>query len=134
MSSPSGSIFVGTFVRDKRQGLGVTYWGSRCKKYVAEYIDDTATCGIMLDLDEELVERPATQQLRDAIAAARLCAGAAAAAAAAAGSAAGAADSPVPDLPELKLVQPNKVSGHQLAVDLMPCGRVVGLTCQEVVQ
>lgn len=69
---PDGSIFVGTYAHDKRQGLGVTYWGGRCKKLVAEYVDDTPTCGSMLDLGDDAVEAPATQQLRDAIAAARV--------------------------------------------------------------
>lgn len=107
--SPNGSIFVGTYEQDKRQGLGVTYWAGRCKKYVAEYVDDMATCGAMMDIDEESVEAPATQQLRDAIAAARVrAAGAAAAAAVADGSCA----APVAELPELKLIQPSKVSSR----------------------
>lgn len=101
--SPCGSIFVGTYVQDKRQGLGVTYWGGRCKKYVAEYVDDMATTGCMIELDDEAVEAPATQQLRDAIAAARVRAAGAAAVAAAAG------DQTAAELPELKLIQPSKV-------------------------
>lgn len=111
LHSPSaGSIFVGTFVQDRRQGLGVTYWAGRGKKHVAEYADDMATCGAMLDLDDESVEAPATQQLRDTIAAARLrAAGSAAAAAGAGGDDAGA-----PGLPELKLIQPSKVSRFKM--------------------
>jgi hypothetical protein len=98
--SPSGSIFVGTYVRDKRQGLGVTYWGARCRKYVAEYVDDTPTCGSMLELADESIEAPATQQLRDAIAAARVKAAGAAVA----------GDCALPEMPELGLVQPSRVS------------------------
>jgi hypothetical protein len=109
--SPSGSIFVGTYVQDKRQGLGVTYWAGRCKKYVAEYVDDMASAGCMMELDDEAVESPATQQLRDAIAAARVRAAGAAAATAAAG------DQTAAELPELKLIQPSKVHGtEQMAV------------------
>jgi len=100
MYSPNGAIFVGTYVSDKRQGLGVTYWGSRCKKHVAEYVDDTPTCGSMLDLADEEVEVPATQQLRDAIAAARVKA---------AGAAAAADSTTQPCMPELQLVQPSQV-------------------------
>lgn len=108
LHSPSaGSMFVGTFVQDRRQGLGVTYWAGRGRKHVAEYADDMATCGAMMDLDDESVEAPATQQLRDAIAAARVrAAGAAAVAAAGAGG----DDAGVPGLPELRLIQPSKVS------------------------
>lgn len=98
--SPSGSIFAGTYVRDKRQGLGVTYWGARCRKYVAEYVDDTPTCGSMLELADESIEAPATQQLRDAIAAARVKAAGAAVA----------GDCALPEMPELGLVQPSRVS------------------------
>jgi hypothetical protein len=82
---PSGSIFVGTYMQDKRQGLGVTYWAGRCKKYVAEYVDDMATTGCMMELDDEAVEVPATEQLREAIAAARVRAAGAAARTAAVG-------------------------------------------------
>lgn len=96
--SPTGSIFVGTYVRDKRQGLGVTYWGARCKKYVAEYVDDTPTCGSMLELSDDSIEAPATQQLQDAIASARVKA---------AGAAVG--ECTVPEMPELGLVQPSRV-------------------------
>ena len=95
---PDGSIFVGTYAHDKRQGLGVTYWGGRCKKLVAEYVDDTPTCGSMLDLGDDAVEAPATQQLRDAITAARVKAAGAAAAAGQQGLA-----------PELQLLQPSRV-------------------------
>lgn len=114
MYSPNGSIFVGTYVSDKRQGLGVTYWGSRCKKHVAEYVDDTPTCGSMLDLADEEVEVPAIQQLREAIAAARVKA---------AGAAAAAADSTTqPCMPELQLVQPSQVCAG--APTLAACGGV----------
>jgi hypothetical protein len=100
---PSGSIFVGTYMQDKRQGLGVTYWAGRCKKYVAEYVDDMATTGCMMELDDEAVEVPATEQLREAIAAARVRAAGAAARTAAVG------DQTAAQLPELKLIQPSKV-------------------------
>jgi hypothetical protein len=100
---PSGSIFVGTYMQDKRQGLGVTYWAGRCKKYVAEYVDDMATTGCVMELDDEAVEVPATEQLREAIAAARVRAAGAAARTAAVG------DQTAAQLPELKLIQPSKV-------------------------
>lgn len=105
--SPSASIFVGTFVGDKRQGLGVTYWGGRCRKYVAEYVDDSPTCGAVLSLEDDTVEAPATQQLRDAIAAARVTAAGLAVAAEADGSGCGVGG--VPEMPELTLMQPSKV-------------------------
>jgi hypothetical protein len=100
--SPSGSICVGTYVQDKRQGLGVTYWGARCKKYVAEYMDDTPVCGAYTDLTDDSAEAPATQQLRDAIAAARVKAAAAAAGSDSLGGEL--------ELPELQLIQPSQVS------------------------
>lgn len=100
--SPSGSIFVGTYVQDKRQGLGVTYWGARSKKYVAEYMDDTPVCGAYTDLTDDTAEAPATQQLRDAIAAARLKAAAAAAGRDCVGGGL--------EMPQLQVIQPSQVS------------------------
>jgi hypothetical protein len=165
LRSTAGAIFVGSFEHDRRQGLGVTFWGSRCalaplglcsphgeashtpternaacqraahlsthrcRRYVAEYVDDAPTCGTMTALgdadDDEAGAMSAVPagQLRQAIAAARIQAAAAAAAAAAAGAVAAAVDAvscPPPQMPRLGLAQPSKVRG------VCACG---GATC-----
>lgn len=117
LSSANGTIFVGTFLADKRQGLGVIYWVGRCQKLVAEYVDDCPTCGVMMDLADNSAEAeaPITQQLRDAIAAARVKA-----------IGASAADSAAPttsclELPGLQLVQPNQVGAFRAVMDDHKC-------------
>jgi hypothetical protein len=120
LSSPGGgSIFVGTFQQDKRVGLGVTYWPGRGKKYVAEYVADAPSCGMMLPLDDDSVEAPAGQQLRNAIAAARIKAAAAAAPGACAA-----------EMPELQLMQPSQV--RLLLLDGAASGLLVGAPSSRV--
>jgi hypothetical protein len=82
----------------------------RCKKLVAEYVDDAPRCGNMLDLDDDTIEPPPSQALRQAIAAARIRA--------AAQGAAAAGNCSLPQMPGLTLAQPSRVSC--LHVCLMP--------------
>ncbi|KIZ07049.1 hypothetical protein MNEG_0899 [Monoraphidium neglectum] len=61
-------MFIGNFVGDKRQGLGVRYLVCKGKKYVAEWVDDKPVCGTVLALDSADLEPPSAHGLAEALA------------------------------------------------------------------
>jgi hypothetical protein len=71
------------------------------KKYVAEYVNDCASCGSFLDLGDDDVEPPPSQQLRGAIAAGTLRHHLA-------------SQQQPSQLPVLQLSQPSKVRGFKV--------------------
>eukprot|EP00798_Chlamydomonas_sp_ICE-L_P025200 gene25200-10840_t len=95
----NGDIFTGNFNKDCKEGMGTLYMMNRQRKYVAEYVKGQPKCGTMLDLDDEDLE-PLRGQLKALALQKQLDM-------AASGLAAR-------RLPEIELLQPNKVLGEQL--------------------
>ncbi|GFH14160.1 uncharacterized protein HaLaN_10159 [Haematococcus lacustris] len=45
--SANGDIFVGSFIRDRKEGMGTLYMINRQRKYVAEYLNGSPQCGTL---------------------------------------------------------------------------------------
>ena len=49
---PTGDIFIGNYLGDRREGMGTLYMMARQKKYVAEYVADQPKCGTVLEIED----------------------------------------------------------------------------------
>lgn len=95
----NGDIFTGNFNKDKKEGMGTLYMMSKQRKYIAEYVEGAPKCGTMLDIDDDDLE-PLRGQLKALALQKQLDM-------AASGEA-------VRRLPEIELLQPNKVLAGEL--------------------
>eukprot|EP00195_Chlamydomonas_chlamydogama_P011884 CAMPEP_0202890548 /NCGR_PEP_ID=MMETSP1392-20130828/910_1 /ASSEMBLY_ACC=CAM_ASM_000868 /TAXON_ID=225041 /ORGANISM="Chlamydomonas chlamydogama, Strain SAG 11-48b" /LENGTH=466 /DNA_ID=CAMNT_0049574137 /DNA_START=156 /DNA_END=1559 /DNA_ORIENTATION=+ len=95
----NGDVFIGNFIKDRKEGMGTLLMMNKSRKYVAEYVAGQPRCGTVLNIEDNDLE-PLRGELATLALSKKL-------------DLAASGTVPAP-LPELQLLQPNKVLATQV--------------------